>query len=467
AYTVKDSRGLWTLWLADSTGGNQRQLTTEGFEFPAEPQPWSPDGREILYVSSRTGTGDIFVYPLDGARPRQLTHDVRTDDFPAWSPDGRWVVFRSQRGRQPDVWLVPAAGGTEVRVTDDPAEEVDVQWIPGTTRIAFSRPGTTSGLWTKSLADGRERRLTPDTIQVGDWDLSRDRTQVVFEILRGGDASDLAVAPVAGGPMRVLMSGSTRHRLPKWSPDGTRIAFGSNRSGNWDIWVVDAGGGDPRQMTDWPSDEAWESEWTADGSGVYFMSLRDADPIGDLWLAATVGGEPTRVTTIGMVWDVVQSPATQDLFLATFGREGRVVLNRRLPNGRLETLWDRWNVIDIWARGVMPSGDSIMIDVAMPDGSTSSVLVPVRGGEARPLFPDGGVGADWSADGLRLLHYVGATSRDLAVLSLRDGSTQRLTQTPENERLARWGPDYQSVVFLREVQRRAIVTVDVGSLIGR
>jgi TolB protein len=468
AYTVKDRRGLWTIWLADSAGGNQQQLTTEGFEFPAQdPQPWSPDGTQILYVSSRTGTGDIFVHPVDGTGPRQLTRDVRSDDLPGWSPDGRWIVFRSQRGRQTDVWLVPAAGGTELRVTDDQAEEENIQWVPGTTRVAFTRATTTSGWWTLSLSDGREQRLTPDTIRVGDWDLSRDRTQLVYEILRGGDASDLAVVPVAGGPSRVVVTGGTRHRSPKWSPDGSRIAFGSTRSGNMDIWVVDLEGGEPRQVTDWPSYEWPEAEWTSDGSGLYFQSLRDADGFADLWVVPIAGGEPRRLTTIGAVWDVAQSPVTEDLFVVTTGREGRDALARLLPDGRLETLWDRSNVTSLWARGVMPSGDSIMIDVQMPDGNVSSVLVPVRGGEGRQVVGDGEVGADWSADGTRLLYYVGTTSRDIAVRTVADGSVRRLTNTPEDERLARWGPDYESVVFLREVQRRAIVTVDVGSLIGR
>jgi hypothetical protein len=121
----------------------------------------------------------------------------------------------------------------------------------------------------------------------------------------------------------------------------------------------------------------------------------------------------------------------------------------------------------IWARGVMPSGDSIMIDVQMPDGNVSSVLVPVHGGEGRQVVGDGEVGADWSGDGTRLLYYIGTTSRDIAVRSLQDGSTRRLTDTPEDERLARWAAGGESVVFLREVPRRAIVTVDVEALIGR
>jgi len=465
-YSVKDARGLWTIWLADSAGGSPRQLTTEGFEFVAD-RPWSPDGTELLYTSWRTGTADIYVWPVEGSEPRQLTRDVRADESPVWSPDGQWVAFQSNRGRQTDVWLVPAAGGTEVRVTDDAVEESDIQWIPGTTRLAFTKGTTARGLWTLTLTDGAELRLTPDSIRVGGWDLSRDRTQVVYEVQRGGGVTDLAIVPVAGGPPRTIVSSGAEHWQPGWSPDGSQVAFLSNRSGNVDAWVVDTAGGEPRQVSDWPTDE-FNAEWTSDGSGLYVTSLRDADPLSDLWVFPLDGGEPRRLTTLGTLQGVLQSPVTADLFVMTFGgREGRWVLSRLRPDGSLETLWDRSNVMSIWSRGVTPTGDAILIDVQTESGGLSSVLIPLRGGEARQFLAEGETGSDWSADGTQLLYTIGATSPDIAVRSLRDSSTRRLTQTPDGEFNVRWTADGEHVVFVRETPRRAIVTVDVGTLIGR
>lgn len=465
-YNAKDTRGLWTLWLGDSAGGNQRQITTEGFE-GFNRDPWSPDGRAVLYESTRTGTGDIFVYPVDG-EPRQLTRDVRNDNQPAWSPDGRWVAFRSDRGRQTDVWIVPAAGGTELRVTDDAVEEADIQWIPGTTRLAFTRGNTARGLWTRSVTDGTEQRLTPDSIRIGGWDLSPDRTHAVYQVQRGGGVTDLAIVAVAGGTSRTIVSGGAEHWQPRWSPDGSRVSFLSNRSGNVDVWVVDTAGGDPHQVTDWPTDEWNGGQWTADGSGVYAISPREADPLADLWLVPLDGSGPRRLTTVGTLQDVLPSPVAEDLVIVTFGgREGRWVLSRLRPDGRIETLWDRSNVMNLWSRGVTPAGDAIAIDVQTETGGLTSVLIPLRGGEPRPLLGEGETAADWSADGTQLLYTIGTDLGDIAVRSLTDGSTRRLTQTPDDEFNVRWTADGEHVVFVRETPRRQIVTVDVGSLTGR
>lgn len=459
AYGTQDSE-LRAIWLADSSGGNTRQLTTEGFELLPY-KPWSPDGTDLLYVSSRTGAEDVYVYPIGGDPPRQLTRDIRADRDPTWSPDGRWVAFISERGRQTDVWIVTATGGTELRVTDDEAEEYDLQWVPASTQLAFTTRTRARGLWTVSLADGSERRLTPDSIELGAYDLSYDRSLVGFQVRRGGGVTDLAVMPVSGGAVRTLVANGSENSFPRWSPDGSAVAFISNRSGNDDVWVVNAMGGEPTQLTDWPSME-WGLAWAADGSGVYFGSEHDASPVADLWFVPAAGGEPRRLTTSGTLQQVVASAVTSDVLISTLGgAEGRFTLSRVSPDATLEVLWDRTNVINIWRHGFMPSGDSCIVAAERPDGSRGGLLVPLGGGEGRWILDGLDTGSDWSADPTRLL---GRSAGDVAVFSLNDGLKRLLTETAELEESPRWIADEQSVVFLRTSTLRRIVTADVGRL---
>ncbi len=89
----------------------------------------------------------------------------------------------------------------------------------------------------------------------------------------------------------------TRHdapdMVPAWSPDGREIAFNSARSGNNDIWVIPAEGGEPRQLTDDPSVD-WIPRWSPDGEWIYFSSTRSGDSL--LWRVPAAGGKAITVT---------------------------------------------------------------------------------------------------------------------------------------------------------------------------
>jgi Tol biopolymer transport system component len=457
--------GKGTIWVADSAGGNLRQLTTDGFEETNFPSVWSPDGSEVLYVSRRTGTADIWAVPADGGAPRQLTRDLRDDTQPVLSSDGRWVAFLSTRGQQTDVWVVPWTGGEAIRVTDDATEEADLQWIGPGTRLAFQKVSVTSTLWAVDAMTGTERQLTPDSIQVGGFRVSRDGSELVYEVVRGGGVIDLHVTPLAGGPPRVLVAGTHENRLGAWSPDGQTIVFTSTRAGSTDIWTVPAAGGEPRQLVNWPTFEA-DPQWTPDGSGVYFRSERDAAKLGDVWLVPAAGGEPRRITTVGRVTDYTQSSTSPDLFVNLIGgRAGQFVLTRLRPDGSLQTLWDRSNVFGVSPDGVMPGGDSVVFNTQLPEGGEGSFLISTRTGQGRQLLGKGELAADFSRDGTLLAYTFGGATQDLGILDMKDGTTRRLTNTPERESGYWWAGDTKTIVVARRAPVSRIATVDVGPLL--
>lgn len=461
------SAGSNTIWLADSSGANPKQLTTEGQEnLGGDASPWSPGGTELLYTSRRTGTGDIWVLPVNGEKPRQLTRDVRDDNSPTWSADGKWVAFISTRGRQTDVWVVPAAGGNELRVTDDVAGEDGLQWVGKSQRLAFHTGATASGLWALTVADGKERRITPDSIRVGNFDVSPDGSEVVYQVRRGGGVSDLVVVPLAGGAPRTLVAGSADNSEPDWSPDGKNILFTSNRSGNQDIWLVSSSGGEPRQLSNWPTEER-NAEWAEDGSTVYFVSEHDASPFSDVWKVPLTGGEPARVTRIGSVNTMSVSRTSPDVFVSTIGgRAGQFVLSRLLPDGKLQTLWDKSNVFGVSHFGLMAQGDSLAINAELPGGGGfGSYLISTRTGQGRQILGKNEGAGDFSRDGTQLIYGFGTPNGDYGIYNVKDGSTRRLTNTPENENGHWWTSDGKTLVIHRSVERRRIATVDVTPLL--
>lgn len=462
AYFVIDGAKT-TIWVADSAGGNARQLTTEGFEVPVQYNEWSPDGKEILYESRRTGTSDLWVVPIDGGKPRQLTRDVRNDWAGTWSPDGKWVAFLSDRGRQTDVWIVPAAGGVERRVTDDAVEErPPLSWRPGSNTIAFVAATTRAGVWALDLPTGKERRLTPDSLRTSWFNIAPDGTQINYVIERGGGIQDLAVAPLAGGPSRTLVAGGGTVDSPWWSPDGSKIVFISDRGGSDDVWVVDVAGGAPRQLENWPGFEG-PAVWNADGSAILFVSDRDTR-LGDVWKLPAQGGEPVRVTRDSTVGGVFSRAGVADVFAALLNPRGGNVIGRISPDGAIHVVGDRPT---FGVNGISPSGDSIGVVVPQPTGTPRSMILSAKSGDGRVILKPGEVVKDWSKDGKLLLYTINEGGQtDLGLLNPVDGSTRRLTNTKESETGAEITPDGKTVVFNRLQIVQRIVTVDLTKLLA-
>ena len=118
------------VFVADATGANTKQMTTET---PSYFHGWSPDSKTLAFVAQRNGSGqyDIYSMPAAGGPEKRLTSNVHQDDGPDYSPDGKWIYINSDRSGKEAIWRFPAdgAGPNDARaemVVNDNLED----WFP-------------------------------------------------------------------------------------------------------------------------------------------------------------------------------------------------------------------------------------------------------------------------------------------------------------------------------------------------
>jgi Tol biopolymer transport system component len=259
--------------------------------------PAAPAGNLRGLIAYSTQAGDIWVMRADGSNRRQVTRtrDPAYDFDPSLSPDGRRVVFRTSRGR-----YAPDPNGTGVQgifVRDvDGSHERQIQprrgglfpdWSPDGRRIALST----------LRADGTETIVTVDpdgthahdTGVVGgecaEW--SPDGARLAYCHHPGNGDFDVWVMDADGSHQRRLTSAPGRDYPGAWSPDGRRIAFGSQRQGSFDVWVMDADGGGQRRLTR-GADQESPVAWLPDGR-IVFSSFHGDQPLPTWYLMSPDG----------------------------------------------------------------------------------------------------------------------------------------------------------------------------------
>jgi hypothetical protein len=136
---VSTRSGSAEIWVSDADNSNPVRLTNVGGYRVGTPR-WSPDGKHIAFDSRVSGNPDIFVVPVRGGEPRQLTNASTQEMVPSWSRDARWIYFCSDRTGQLQIWKMPAEGGAPSQVTKgggfEGFESADSQWFYYTQRKA-------------------------------------------------------------------------------------------------------------------------------------------------------------------------------------------------------------------------------------------------------------------------------------------------------------------------------------------
>jgi Tol biopolymer transport system component len=155
-----DRSGDSEIWLANSDGSGERQLTRFHAAISAGPH-WSPIGKEIVFHSRLAGIAHLYIMNVETGAYRQLTTGFKDSYTPSWSHDGEWIYFGSEREGGEQIWKMPASGGSATRLTKD-GGAIALESPNG--REIFYTKTTEPGLWSVSLASGEESKVVSDTV---------------------------------------------------------------------------------------------------------------------------------------------------------------------------------------------------------------------------------------------------------------------------------------------------------------
>ena len=394
-------------FLIPPLGGLERQVS------PAIPNrvgvnspyvAWVPDCK-MLVLADRLSVDDpvsLFLLSLDTGERRRLTvppPKTFGDGSPSISPDGKTVAFvRTESLSVQDIYRVSLTGGEPKRLTFDKRRIFGMTWNHATGELLFSSGrGGNDRLWHISRSGG-EPRLVPGMPEVASLlAISPQGRRLAFtRWILDTNVYRFALTPEHSPQVKPerLISSTRLDQGPQYSPDGERIAFASNRSGTWEIWICDRDGMNCSQLTSMNGPITGTPHWSSDNRHIAFDSRPGGDP--DIYIIGVEGGTPRRLT----------SDPSQEV-VPSWSRDGRWVYFASNRTGVYQ-IWkvpaEGGHAIQVTKGGGFHGHESLdgrQLYYAKSPNQPGLWKVPVDGGEETPVMESlhGGFWGYWEVTG--------------------------------------------------------------------
>lgn len=224
------------IWIMNSDGSGRKKLYDSG-AWEGEPE-FNKEGNKLFFVTeSKTAFSarylSIHLMNTDGSGNTKLTENADCRE-PALSPDGSRVAYISHASGNYDIWMMDSDGGNATRITDDAGDERAPSWNPDGNTIVYSSGGN---LYTTDIHSLVTQKLSNNSYNDIEPSFSPDGKIIAFCSDRSGNY-DIWMMDSLGNSEAKITGDLFSERSPAWNPGGNEIAYISDRDGNYDIRVM-------------------------------------------------------------------------------------------------------------------------------------------------------------------------------------------------------------------------------------